>query len=188
MPAGWKRSTTPDSRLAAASPLAGRLATHALRNGVVLIDDSNNANPGSLAAAIDTLADAPGEGWLVLGDMRELGDDAEAMHAQAGRLAKAAGIKRLFALGGLSAAAAQAFGEGGQVYDSHAALIAALRKQLASVGGASAPIEKRLPIGAEAPPAKAGGIRVLVKGSRGSAMDKVVTALLSDKQGDTDAA
>ena len=174
--------------LAAASPVAGRLATHALRNGVVLIDDSYNANPGSLAAAIDTLADAPGDGWLVLGDMRELGDDAEAMHAQAGRLAKAAGIKRLFALGGLSAAAAQAFGEGGQVYDSHAALIAALRKQLASVGGASAPIGKRLPIGAEAPPTKAGGIRVLVKGSRGSAMDKVVTALLSDKQGDTDAA
>ena len=172
-----------------ARPVAGRLVAHTLCSGAILIDDSYNANPGSLAAAIDALAEAPGEGWLVLGDMRELGDDAVAMHAQAGRRARAAGITRLLALGELSAAAAQAFGEGGQVFDSHAALIGALRKQLASVGGASAPIGNRSPIGTEAPPTKAGGgLRVLVKGSRGSAMDKVVTALLSDGQGDTDAA
>ena len=144
--------------------VAGRLVAHTLKNGVVLVDDSYNANPGSLAAAIDTLAEAPGEGWLVLGDMRELGDDAEAMHAEAGRRAKAAGIGRLFALGGLSAAAAEAFGEGGQAFDSHTALIEALRGELAA------------------------GVRILVKGSRGSAMDKVVTALLSDNKGGTDAA
>ncbi|MGH8085519.1 MAG: UDP-N-acetylmuramoyl-tripeptide--D-alanyl-D-alanine ligase [Lysobacter sp.] len=172
-----------------ARPVAGRLVAHTLRNGAVLVDDSYNANPGSLAAAIDALAEVPSEGWLVLGDMRELGDDAEAMHAEAGRRAKAAGIKRLFALGDLSAAAARAFGGGGQVFSSHAELIGALRKQLASVGGASAPIGNRSPIGAEAPPTKAGGsLRILVKGSRGSAMDKVVTALLSDGQGDIDAA
>ncbi len=80
----------------------------------MLVDDSYNANPGSLAAAIDALAAAPEEGWLVLGDMRELGPDAEALHAQAGIRARAAGLKRLYALGPLSAAAAAAFGEGGR--------------------------------------------------------------------------
>jgi hypothetical protein len=50
---------------------AGPPVAHQLRNGAVLIDDSYNANPGSLAAAIDALAAAPEEGWLVLGDMRE---------------------------------------------------------------------------------------------------------------------
>ncbi|MGQ4660206.1 UDP-N-acetylmuramoyl-tripeptide--D-alanyl-D-alanine ligase [Lysobacter sp. F6437] len=190
--------------LTEAAPVAGRLVAHTLHGGAVLVDDSYNANPGSLAAAIDTLAEASGDGWLVLGDMRELGDDARLMHAEAGRRAKAAGIKRLFALGELSAAAAEVFGEGGQVFDSHAALIESLRKELASVGGASAPIGNRFPIGAEAPPTEAGsddsGVdkagggtpatapRILVKGSRGSAMDKVVTALLSDNKGDTDAA
>ncbi|WP_052101343.1 UDP-N-acetylmuramoyl-tripeptide--D-alanyl-D-alanine ligase [Novilysobacter arseniciresistens] len=155
--------------LNAARGVAGRLATHTLRNGAVLVDDSYNANPGSLAAAIDTLAEAPGEGWLVLGDMRELGADAEAMHAEAGRRAKAAGIARLFALGPLSAAAAEAFGDGGEVFDSHAAVVDALRARL----------------GAD--------VRVLVKGSRGSAMDRVVAALLAgdagtDTKGGNDAA
>ena len=81
-----------------------RIASPTVR---VLIDDSYNANPGSLAAAIDTLADASratgDSAWLVLGDMRELGEDAAAMHAEVGRRAKAAGIARLFALGPLSA-------------------------------------------------------------------------------------
>ncbi|RDZ27048.1 UDP-N-acetylmuramoyl-tripeptide--D-alanyl-D-alanine ligase [Lysobacter silvisoli] len=146
--------------LNAARPVSGRLVTHRLRSGAVLVDDSYNANPGSLAAAIDTLADATahgrkGEGWLVLGDMRELGPDGAAMHAEAGRRAKDAGLKRLYALGALSAYAAQAFGEGATHYDSHDALAQALRAQLRD------------------------GVRALVKGSRGSAMDKIVTALLA---------
>jgi len=74
--------------LAAAQPVAGRQIAHTLGNGAVLIDDSYNANPGSLAAAIDALAAAGGEAWLVLGDMRELGADAEALHADAGRRAR----------------------------------------------------------------------------------------------------
>jgi UDP-N-acetylmuramoyl-tripeptide--D-alanyl-D-alanine ligase len=155
--------------LDAAQPVAGRLIAHRLDNGAVLIDDSYNANPGSLAAAIDTLAEGGGEAWLVLGDMRELGDDAQAMHAEAGRRAKGAGIARLLTLGPLSAAAAAAFGEGATQYDSHAALAQALRNELRA------------------------GVRVLVKGSRGSAMDRIVTALLSDGkpatgEGDTHAA
>jgi UDP-N-acetylmuramoyl-tripeptide--D-alanyl-D-alanine ligase len=167
--------------LEAARPVAGRLVPHTLSGGAVLIDDSYNANPGSLAAAIDTLAAGPGEGWLVLGDMRELGADAEAMHAEAGRRAKAAGIRRLFALGELSAAAARAFGDGGREYDSHAVLADALRTDLAQArsGGDDG--------------AAVGAVRILVKGSRGSAMDKIVTALLSEhgpdgQGGSTDAA
>src|SRR5690606_7357171 len=97
--------------LSSMQPVAGRLVRHRLANGATLIDDSYNANPGSLNAAIDTMAAASGENWLVLGDMRELGSDAVALHAQAGRRAKAAGISRLFTLGPLSAAAAEAFGE-----------------------------------------------------------------------------
>ena len=140
--------------LAQARPVAGRQVAHVLPGGAVLVDDSYNANPGSLAAAIAALAAGKEDAWLVLGDMRELGPDAEALHAQAGRRAREAGLKRLYALGPLSAAAAAAFGEGGRHFDSHAALAAALETDLHA------------------------GVRCLVKGSRGSAMDKIVTALL----------
>ncbi len=146
--------------LAAARPVPGRQVAHTLPNGALLIDDSYNANPGSLAAAIDTLAAAGDEAWLVLGDMRELGDDGEAMHADAGHRAKAVGIRRLYTLGALSAAAAAAFGEGARGFESHAALIEALRRDLSQLEPAQR-------------------VRCLVKGSRGSAMDRIVTALLS---------
>ncbi len=141
--------------LSAARPVAGRLVTHRLPGGATLIDDSYNANPGSLNAAIDTLVAGGGDNWLVLGDMRELGDDALALHAEAGRRAKSAGITRLFALGPLSTAAADAFGTAAQHFETHAALADALRVDLHP------------------------DVRVLVKGSRGSAMDKVVQALLA---------
>ena len=140
--------------LEAVQPVAGRLVAHALRNGAVLVDDSYNANPGSLAAAIDTLASSGEEAWLVLGDMRELGAGEIALHAQAGLQARAAGIARLFALGTLSAHAVAAFGDGAQAFDSHDALADALAADLHA------------------------GVRVLVKGSRGSAMDRIVKALL----------
>jgi UDP-N-acetylmuramoyl-tripeptide--D-alanyl-D-alanine ligase len=162
--------------LAAAQPVAGRLVTHRLTTGARLIDDSYNANPGSLVAAIDTLVDASratgDSAWLVLGDMRELGEDAAAMHAEVGRRAKSAGIARLFALGPLSAHTAQAFGEGATHFETHEAITAALREGIAGAGAQ---------------------LRVLVKGSRGSAMDKIVTALMSAQapgagEGGTDAA
>ncbi|AXK70964.1 UDP-N-acetylmuramoyl-tripeptide--D-alanyl-D-alanine ligase [Lysobacter sp. TY2-98] len=143
------------SGLSAARPVAGRLVTHRLRSGATLIDDSYNANPGSLAAAIDTLAAMPGASWLVLGDMRELGDDAVALHAQAGTRAREAGIARLYALGPLSAAAAEAFGANARHFATHESLAEALRADLSA------------------------DVRVLVKGSRGSAMDRIVAALLN---------
>uniref|UniRef100_UPI0028D816CA glutamate ligase domain-containing protein n=1 Tax=uncultured Stenotrophomonas sp. TaxID=165438 RepID=UPI0028D816CA len=141
--------------LARAEPVPGRQIAHRLPSGAVLIDDSYNANPGSLSAAIDALAASKDEGWLVLGDMRELGPDGEALHAHAGRRAREAGLKRLYTLGTLSAAASQAFGDGGQHFHSHDALAAALADELRA------------------------GVRCLVKGSRGSAMDKIVKALLA---------
>jgi UDP-N-acetylmuramoyl-tripeptide--D-alanyl-D-alanine ligase len=149
--------------LNAARPVAGRLNTHRLADGVTLIDDSYNANPGSLKAAIDTLASSGGERWLVLGDMRELGEDAASLHAEVGRRAKASGISRLYALGELSAATADAFGEGGAIFENHAAVADALRADLATFAGkAGAPAV----------------LRILVKGSRGSAMDRIVKDLL----------
>jgi len=150
--------------LNAARSVAGRLVTHRLATGAVLIDDSYNANPGSLAAAIDTLAAGGGEAWLVLGDMRELGADAEAMHAEAGRRAKGAGIRRLLTLGPYSAAASQAFGEGATHFETHAALADVLKVELRE------------------------GVRVLVKGSRGSAMDRIVAALVGPQEGEPHAA
>ncbi|MGA6538963.1 UDP-N-acetylmuramoyl-tripeptide--D-alanyl-D-alanine ligase [Stenotrophomonas sp. NPDC101269] len=141
--------------LARAEPVPGRQVAHVLPGGAVLIDDSYNANPGSLAAAIDALAAAGDEGWLVLGDMRELGPDGEALHAQAGRRARDAGLKRLYTLGTLSAAASAAFGDGGRHFSDHDTLAAALATELHA------------------------GVRCLVKGSRGSAMDKIVKALLA---------
>ena len=137
-----------------AEPVSGRLVRHRLANGAVLIDDSYNANPGSLDAAIDTLASMSGESWLVLGDMRELGPQARELHAAAGLRARHAGITRLFTLGAMSEAAAEAFGEGARTFTTHAALAEALRNELHT------------------------SVRVLVKGSRGSAMDRIVDALM----------
>ncbi len=150
--------------LASVQPVAGRLVRHRLASGAWLVDDSYNANPGSLAAAIDILAAAPGEGWLVLGDMRELGADAVALHEAAGRRARDAGVARLYAHGALSAVAAEAFGSGGEVFASHAELAGALAAALAASDGSAA---------TQAAPT------ILVKGSRGSAMDRVVAALLT---------
>lgn len=143
--------------LESVAPVAGRLAAQRTAEGAWLIDDSYNANPGSLAAAIDTLASCTDEAWLVLGDMRELGADGARLHAEAGQRARATGIKRLYALGELSAEAARAFGEGARVFASHEALAAALQNDLQA------------------------GVRVLVKGSRGSAMERVVTLLQGEK-------
>ena len=94
--------------------VAGRLQLEHMPGNWTLIDDSYNANPGSVGAAIDTLALADGERWLVLGDMAELGENAAALHAGIGELASKHGIDRLFAVGPLSAAAVKAFGDGGE--------------------------------------------------------------------------
>lgn len=148
------------SGLAVARPVAGRQEGKALRNGTIVIDDSYNANPGSVSAGITTLAAACSlDGRLavlVLGDMAELGENAESLHAQIGALAKSQGIKRLLSCGRLSRAASAAFGEGAAHFDERTVLLAALEQQLD------------------------GSERILVKGSRSSQMEFVVKALVEN--------
>ncbi|MGN6518871.1 MAG: UDP-N-acetylmuramoyl-tripeptide--D-alanyl-D-alanine ligase [Dokdonella sp.] len=143
----------------AAPTVAGRLARRTHASGAVVIDDSYNANPGSFAAAIATLAAERGERVLVMGDMAELGSDAERLHADIGALARRSGIQRLRAVGRLSRVAVDAFGAGAAHFASQAELVDALRAELRA------------------------GVVLLVKGSRSSAMDRVVLALGGDEDG-----
>ncbi|WP_421620902.1 UDP-N-acetylmuramoyl-tripeptide--D-alanyl-D-alanine ligase [Alkalilimnicola ehrlichii] len=139
--------------LEACSGVAGRLQWRTGREDCRILDDTYNANPASLQAALDVLAAEHGERWLVLGDMGELGAGAEALHAEAGEAARRAGVHRLYAVGTLAAAAARAFGEGGRHFDDRDSLLAALRAELS------------------------GEVRVLVKGSRFMGMDRIVAGL-----------
>lgn len=133
--------------------VAGRLARRAAFNGAQLIDDSYNANPASMRAAIDVLAACPAPRILVVGDMGELGSDATQLHREIGAYARAAGIDALYASGPLSLATAEGFGAGAQHFTDCAALAAALRQVLT--------VEST----------------VLVKGSRSARMERVVEAL-----------
>ena len=141
--------------LESASAVPGRSARRAHASGAWLIDDTYNANPASFAAAVATLAACNGRRILVAGDMRELGPGAQSLHAQVGELAKASGIDALYAVGELSEATARAFGRQARHFADQATLIEALRDELVA------------------------GNTLLIKGSRGSAMDRVVDALLA---------
>lgn len=128
--------------------------------GLRIIDDSYNANPGSVGAAIEVLAAAQGARILVLGDMAELGEDAVQLHRQVGEAARAAHIDALYATGELSRHSVAAFGETSWHFANRSALITALRQDLRAGRYDSAV--------------------ALVKGSRSSRMDEVVEGLLSD--------
>lgn len=141
--------------LEAASAVSGRLCLLHQPGGYALVDDTYNANPGSVAAAIGTLMSLPGEPWLVLGDMGELGVDSETLHAGIGTMARHAGITRLFTVGTLSRAASTAFGAGAQHFEHRDALVAALRDTLHA------------------------GVVCLVKGSRSAGMEQVLAGLTS---------
>mgnify|MGYP000972611223 CR=1 FL=1 len=140
--------------------VGGRLQHLPGRYGGAVIHDAYNANPASLAAALEAVGAGPGRKWLVLGDMRELGPAADALHARSGREAKNAGFERLYALGEHSRAAAAAFGTGGLHFENVDALVADLHRDLRR-GGESAV--------------------VLVKGSRGMRMERVVAALAANE-------
>ncbi|MDX3904975.1 MAG: bifunctional UDP-N-acetylmuramoyl-L-alanyl-D-glutamate--2,6-diaminopimelate ligase MurE/UDP-N-acetylmuramoyl-tripeptide--D-alanyl-D-alanine ligase MurF [Pigmentiphaga sp.] len=137
--------------LAEFAPVKGRMQRHRLPDGALLIDDTYNANPDSVRAAIDVLATLPQPRMLVLGDMGEVGDQGPAMHAEVGAYAKQQGIDALFALGEAARDAVQAFGEGGMHADT--------AEQVASAVMAAHPAS------------------VLVKGSRFMRMERVVQAL-----------
>jgi UDP-N-acetylmuramoyl-tripeptide--D-alanyl-D-alanine ligase len=128
----------------------GRLQSKAGFAGAKVIDDTYNANPLSMKAAIDVLAGNQGTRIFVMGDMAELGEDAAEMHAEIGAYAKAAKIQTFYALGKLTPEATKAFGASGKHFESVETLVDALRKEMNS------------------------NVTVLVKGSRSARMERVV--------------
>ena len=139
--------------LEAVSPVGGRLHPVRAVAGATLFDDSYNANPLSVVAAAEFIAALPGESCLVLGDMKELGDDAAELHREVGEAARASGVDRLFAYGDLASNAAEGFGEKARWYASLETLVDELCEDLSS------------------------DVNVLVKGSRSMRMERVVDAV-----------
>jgi UDP-N-acetylmuramoyl-tripeptide--D-alanyl-D-alanine ligase len=141
------------SGLALFSGVGGRLQVVKGLGGATVLNDSYNANPGSVRAAIDTLMDFNGKTYLVLGDIGELGDSSLSAHAELGRYAKQAGVDQLYTVGEFSEQATHSFGAGAIHWPDQQSLIDALKQQLQV------------------------NTTVLVKGSRSAAMELVVEQL-----------
>ncbi len=141
------------------SGVEGRLRTFTGHNSATIVDDTYNANPDSVKAAIRVLAARKPPRYLVLGDMGELGEGGKEMHREIGAYARTAGIEKLYALGELSREAAAAFGANATHFSSIEELTSALRPLL----------EPHL--------------TVLVKGSRFMKMERVVEKLVPDYGG-----
>ncbi|NND69681.1 MAG: UDP-N-acetylmuramoyl-tripeptide--D-alanyl-D-alanine ligase [Halioglobus sp.] len=139
-------------------PVEGRLRVLAGVAGAALIDDCYNANPGSVRAAIDTLVDCSGRRTLVLGAMRELGPDADKLHAEIGEYARAAGLDALVGVGAEVAAATDAFGAGARQFATREQAAAALAQELTADD------------------------ILLIKGSRSSGMELVLHALSAQRE------
>jgi UDP-N-acetylmuramoyl-tripeptide--D-alanyl-D-alanine ligase len=141
--------------LASVRPVAGRLSASRNKAGTLVIDDCYNANPGSVRAAIDTLAVSGGRRTLVLGAMRELGANSAALHRASGEYARDAGLERFWGVGEELREAVAAFGAGGRWFADCAAAVQALPGQFDSEDV------------------------VLIKGSRGARMERVLQGLTS---------
>lgn len=140
--------------LAGFQGVKGRLQRRVGQCGALIMDDTYNANPDSMRAAIDVLAGIPGRRIFVMGDMGEAGEAAAQFHDEVGGYAKSRGIDRLLCLGELAEAAAHNFGEGGEHFSHVDTLIKTLRAELD------------------------GHVTVLVKGSRFMRMERVVQAIV----------
>ena len=140
--------------LSAFRPYTGRLQVKTAIGGATLIDDTYNANPDSVRAAIDVLAACPAPTVLVLGDMGEVGEQGAEFHREVGAYARAKKVGSLLALGEATRHAVEAFGSGGRHFDSPEALVASVQ-----------------------------GRSILVKGSRFMKMERVVAALTGEKAG-----
>jgi len=134
--------------LSAFRPYTGRLQVKTAIGGATLIDDTYNANPDSVRAAIDVLAACPAPTVLVLGDMGEVGEKGSEFHREVGAYARARKVTHLLALGEATRYAVEAFGDGGRHFDSLEALVASIQ-----------------------------GRSILVKGSRFMRMERVISAL-----------
>ncbi len=139
--------------LESATKVEGRLCVYAGQFESKIIDDSYNANPASLAAAVELLGQEDGETCLILGDMGELGSDAIKAHRDAGAAIRHAGIDRLYTLGDLSTHAATEFGRGAQSFRDIDGLLSRLHSDLTY------------------------SATILVKGSRFMRMERIVQAL-----------
>lgn len=136
----------------------GRLHLHEGYQQALVIDDTYNANPDSMKAALDVLAEQKNAGRkkliFVMGDMAELGNEANIMHMEIGQYAKQKGVSTLFSIGDLSKLASETFGEGSHHFDSLETLIATVKMELKA------------------------DTCVLVKGSRSMKMERVVDAII----------
>lgn len=140
------------------SGVQGRLLVMDGMNGSTVIDDSYNANPASVRAAIDTLASRGGQRIFVLGDMAELGAETQRAHAEMGAYAREAGINCFLAIGEFSRAAVTAFGDNGHWFATQDSLVRFLTRQLSS------------------------DVTALVKGSRSARMDRVVGEIKNENK------
>ncbi|HWP94821.1 MAG TPA: UDP-N-acetylmuramoyl-tripeptide--D-alanyl-D-alanine ligase [Gammaproteobacteria bacterium] len=140
--------------LARARGVGGRLKAVAGPNGATVVDDTYNANPASMRAALDWAASLGSPVWFAMGDMGELGAEAPRLHAEIGAYARAHGVGRLLALGPLARHAVEAFGAGAEHFDDVEALITELKRSLPA------------------------GVTLLVKGSRSMRMERIVQALV----------
>lgn len=148
-------------------PVSGRMQKHSLNNDITVIDDSYNANPDSVRAAIDVLSNIKSAAWLVLGDMGEVGDQGPQFHREVGHYAGEKGIQKLFALGDLSKEAVLAYqasatqGHVAQHFTDVAELCTELNKSLQARKNHEE-------------------VTLLVKGSRFMRMERVVKALAEE--------
>jgi len=138
----------------------GRLQLQQGPAGMKILNDTYNANPDSFTAAVDVLVGMPGQKWLVLGDMGELGSEDESIHAECGRVASDKGVDRLFAVGELSRHAVDAFNGQSDWFETTQQLVDQLSREWTGEGA------------------------VLVKGSRRMHMEDVVTALQTEEAGE----
>lgn len=137
-------------------PVSKRLVKYKGLSGSLIIDDTYNANPLSVSAALQMLAHGKGEKIFVFGDMAELGHQSEKLHEEIGRQAKDLGIDKLYACGKLSHLTVEAFGDKGIHFKDQSSLIEALK------------------------PALHADATVLIKGSRSSRMENVVQAIIQE--------
>jgi UDP-N-acetylmuramoyl-tripeptide--D-alanyl-D-alanine ligase len=155
--AGWSLAEIVTG-LGCVKGVSGRMSLRKARSGALLIDDTYNANPTALQAALEYATALPGETWLVLGDMRELGAESAALHAAAGRKARALGVARLYTLGHESARCSEAYGDG-RHFESLEALAAVLEAELPA------------------------GVNLLVKGSRSLRLERLIERLVAPEAG-----
>ena len=141
-------------------PVHGRLERKSAFNGALLIDDTYNANPDSVRAAIDVLSDISSDSVLVLGDMGEVGNEGERFHVEVGEYARERGIGHFFTYGEMARFASQGYGKNARHFMKLDEMNGMLKKL----------VEPQM--------------TVLVKGSRFMRMERVVEGLMNAMNGE----